>query len=112
MLLLNLVGAGSGLEYSNSSTGFRSCFLSFPSGARLELMAGPGFGGGIEDPGSRQRGWAHIAISVGSEEAVDDLTRRIEKAGYVILDSPRHTGDGSHESVILDPDGNRVEVTI
>ena len=31
--------------------------------------------------------------------------------GNTILDGPRRTGDGYYESLILDPDGNRVEIT-
>ena len=56
-------------------------------------------------------GYAHIAFSVGNQQAVDDLTARIRKDGYQIASEPRVTGDGYYESCILDPDGNRVEIT-
>lgn len=56
-------------------------------------------------------GYAHIAISVGTEEIVDQLTNKLEKDGYKKLDGPRRTGDGYYESVILDPDENRIEIT-
>jgi lactoylglutathione lyase len=64
--------------------------------------------------GSREQtlGWIHIAVSVGSRDAVDALTERLRSDGYMIDSEPRTTGDGYYESVVLDPDGNRVEITI
>jgi lactoylglutathione lyase len=55
-------------------------------------------------------GLAHFALSVGSERRVDELTQRLAHDGYPVLDGPRRTGDGYYESVVLDPDGNRVEI--
>ena len=43
---------------------------------------------------------------------VDALTGRLQSDGYRVTGLPRWTGDGFYESVILDPDGNRVEITI
>ena len=64
-------------------------------------------------PRDQQRlGWAHVAFALGSEEAVDDLTDLLRSDGYAILDGPRRTGDGYYESVVCDPDGNRVELTV
>ena len=62
-------------------------------------------------PVAQRMGLTHIAISVGSVEGVNQLIKNLEEAGIVIVDGPRRTGDGYYESVILDPDGNRVEVT-
>jgi lactoylglutathione lyase len=55
-------------------------------------------------------GLTHLALSVGSEERVNELTHRLRNDGYPVLDGPRRTGDGYYESVVLDPDGNRVEI--
>ena len=57
-------------------------------------------------------GYAHIAFSVGSKEMVDKLTTDLQAAGFKLLSGPRTTGDGYYESVILDPDGNSIEITI
>jgi lactoylglutathione lyase len=47
---------------------------------------------------------------VGSEDVVDALANRLRNEGIPILDGPRRTGDGCYEAVILDPDGNRIEI--
>ncbi len=56
-------------------------------------------------------GLIHFALSTGSEEAVDNLTRTLKDDGFEVVDGPRRTGDGYYESVVLDPDGNRIEIT-
>jgi lactoylglutathione lyase len=56
-------------------------------------------------------GYGHLAVSVGSEAAVE-LTARLVAAGVSRLDGPRRTGDGYYESVVADPDGNRIEITV
>lgn len=105
-----LFGAVAGPKYTNADKGFESYFLSFPSGgARLELMR-------RADIAARptvlaHTGWAHLAVSVGSAEAVDALTERLRSGGHKVIDGPRRTGDGYYESVVLDPEGNRVEIT-
>jgi lactoylglutathione lyase len=55
-------------------------------------------------------GLIHFAINVGSREKVDHLTEILRKDGYRIINEPRTTGDGFYESVVLDPDGNRLEI--
>ncbi len=105
-------GAIAGVKYVNPAKGFESCFLHFESGARLELMKSS-----IVEPlkhprGAQRMGLAHLAISVGSAYRVDELTSRLKQDGLEVLDGPRHTGDGYYESVALDPDGNRIEITV
>jgi lactoylglutathione lyase len=99
-------------KYHNPVKQFNSCFLSFDEGARLELMQMPGIPGVAGNAGQQYIGLTHFAISTGSKEKVDALTEEIRKAGFTVLGEPRWTGDGYYESVILDPDGNRVEITI
>lgn len=96
--------------YHNQKTGFRSCFLRFEDGARLELMNKPR----MEDPQKslNRTGFAHIAFSVGSAETVDSLTRRLEQDGYSVISGPRTTGDGYYESCIIALEGNQIEITI
>ncbi len=97
-------------QYSNPRTGFQSYFLSFENGARLELMQRADIA--PRNSGTEQVGLAHLAMSVGSRRAVDQLTERLRADGFQVVGEPRTTGDGYYESVILDPDGNRIEITI
>ena len=98
-------------KYTNTTKGFESYFLAFESGPRLELMQLNSMTDQGEAGLSPGFGLAHFAFSVGSKEAVDALTERLRKAGYEIVDDPRTTGDGYYESVVLDPEGNRLELT-
>ena len=103
-------GARAGARYRSANrAGFESYFLTFPDGeGRLELMQLPSLAAAAPAPAA---GWAHIALAVGSREAVDALTARMREAGVPVLSGPRVTGDGYYESVVEDPDGNHVEVT-
>jgi lactoylglutathione lyase len=102
--------ATAGPRYVNPATGFESYFLTFPGGgARLELMRVPDLSDAAAGP---RIGLAHVAFALGSVAAVDALTERLRTDGYTVADGPRWTGDGYYESVVLDPDGNRVELTV
>ena len=103
-------GAVAGTGYVNPAKGFESCFLSFADGARLEVMKTTHFTPLASEPGAQRMGWTHLAISLGSEQLVDELTQRLKRDGVPVLDGPRRTGDGYYESVVLDPDGNRIEI--
>ena len=103
--------ATAGPRYVNPAKGFESRFLSFEGGARLEVMRSSMVEAVKHAPGAQRMGLTHLAVSVGSEAGVDELTNRLRKDGYEALDGPRRTGDGYYESVILDPDGNRIEIT-
>lgn len=95
--------------YHNRITGFRSYFISFEDGSRLEIMNKPE----MEhlDKTVNRTGYAHIAFSVGSKGKVDCLTESLRDAGYEITSGPRTTGDGYYESCILDIEGNQIEIT-
>ncbi len=103
-------GATAGPTYLNPAKGFESCFLSFADGARLEAMTTTMLPLVGLSPGVQRLGLTHLAISVGSERLVDQLTQRLRDDGIAVVDGPRRTGDGYYESVIIDPDGNRIEI--
>ena len=103
-------GATAGLNYVNPAKGFESCFLSFDNGARLEAMTTTSLQLVQAPRGAQRLGLTHLAISVGSERLVDSLTERLRADGIAVVDGPRRTGDGYYESVVLDPDGNRIEI--
>jgi lactoylglutathione lyase len=103
-------GATAGPTYLNPAKGFESCFLSFADGARLEAMTTTTLPLIGLTPGVQRLGLTHLAISVGSERLVDQLTQRLRDDGIAVVDGPRRTGDGYYESVIIDPDGNRIEI--
>ena len=96
--------------YHNITTGFRSYFISFEDGARLEIMTKPEL---VDTEKALNRtGYAHIAFSVGSMEKVDELTERLRFAGYEVVSGPRITGDGYYESCIVAIEGNQIEITV
>jgi lactoylglutathione lyase len=103
-------GATVGDKYSNPTKGFESYFLSFGGGARLELMSTTILAPIKANRGVQRMGLTHLALTVGSELAVDDLTTQLRNDGFEVVDAPRRTGDGYYESVVLDPDGNRIEI--
>ena len=96
--------------YHNKNTGFRSYFISFKDGTRLELMKKPEM---TDDKKSLTRtGFIHIAFSVGSKEAVDFLTARMKGDGYKIISGPRTTGDGYYKSCVIGIEDNQIEITV
>lgn len=102
--------ATSNSGYQNKTTDFRSYFLSFDNGARLEIMNRPYMEDGEKD--LSRTGYIHIAFSLGSREGVDELTTRLKEDGYEVLSGPRVTGDGYYESCIVGIEGNQIEITV
>ena len=101
----------SGPKYTNDAKRFASYFINFGEcRTRLELMTNPNI-----QPYEGKRGYgmgvAHFAISVGGKDKVDALTERLRKDNFTIFSEPRTTGDGYYESVVLDPEGNYVEIS-
>jgi lactoylglutathione lyase len=105
-------GATAGATYTNPAKGFESRFLSFEGGARLEVMRSSMLEPARHKRGAQRMGLTHVAVSVGSKQRVDELANRLRQDGFEVVDGPRHTGDGYYESVVLDPDGNRIEITV
>ena len=109
LFFMTYLGAISNEGYHNPRTDFRSYFLTFDSGAQLEIMQKPQ----MEDlPKPQNRtGYAHIAFSLGSRAAVDELTRQLQKDGYQVISGPRTTGDGYYESCVVAVEDNLIELT-
>jgi lactoylglutathione lyase len=103
-------GCKCGEKYTNSSKGFESYFLSFEDGSRLEIMSKTAINESIKP--AEYLGFTHLAIGVGSKENVDHLTKKLLTDGFEVVGNPRTTGDGYYESVILDPEMNRIEITV
>lgn len=104
------MGAVSNTMYHNKTTEFKSYFLTFDDGARLEIMNKP-----VMDDSEKsmdRTGFIHIAFSVGSKEKVDLLTEQLKKDGYTVISGPRITGDGYYESCIVTVEGNQIELTV
>jgi len=102
--------AKAGERYHNPVKQFSSYFLSFEEGPRLELMHNPHIPFDHMESGAQQGGLIHFAVSLGSENKVNFLTERLRHDGFQVVEGPRWTGDGYYESVVLDPENNRVEL--
>ena len=96
--------------YHNKTTDFRSYFLSFDDGTRLEIMKKPQMSDETKE--LNRTGYIHMAFSLGSKEAVDHLTEKLKNDGYQLVSGPRTTGDGYYESCIVGIEGNQIEITI
>jgi lactoylglutathione lyase len=99
-------------KYTNSSKQFHSYFLTFRSGARLELMSMPDIPDNTNDRVIKQhKGIIHLAFGMNTMAEVDQKAVDLKAAGFPILSGPRRTGDGYYEFETLDPDSNRLEIT-
>ena len=107
---IKYLGAKSNSIYHNKKTDFKSYFLTFDSGCRLEIMTTPEL---VDDKKDLKRtGFIHIAFSVGSKEKVDKLTEILKADGFEVVSEPRTTGDGYYESCIVAIEENQIEITI
>jgi lactoylglutathione lyase len=91
---------------------FESYFVSFGDGSRLELMHMPTIPEGINANGHEAIGLTHIAFSMNTKEEVDAMAKKAHNWGCSIILEPHQTGDGYYEACVLDPEGNRVEITV
>ncbi len=107
---IKYLGAVANNGYHNKATDFRSYFLSFEDGARLEIMNRPQMQD--EEKFINRTGFIHIAFSLGSREKVDALTKQLRTDGYEVVSGPRTTGDGYYESCVIGVEGNQIEITI
>jgi lactoylglutathione lyase len=107
---ISYLDAKSNEGYHNKNTDFKSYFLTFEGGTRLEIMNKPN----MEDIDKTltRTGLIHIAFSVGSKEKVDKLTEQLKQDGYKVISGPRTTGDGYYESCIIGIEGNQIEITV
>ena len=94
-------------KYVNTVKQFSSYFITFEGGLRIELMNRADI---TAERAGENLGIAHLAINAGSREKVDRLTEIFERDGIIVVSKPRITGDGYYESVILDPEGNKIEI--
>lgn len=96
-------------RYENPVKKFSSYFISFSEGCRLELMKRIDI---VEKQASSDAlGITHLAFSSGSKADVLKLTELLRADGFIVASEPRMTGDGYYESVVLDPEGNPIEIT-
>lgn len=107
----NYFGGKSNEKYINEQKGFSSYFISFATGARLEIMHSIYLDNQSNANGDHHLGFIHLAISVGGSAMVDELTAQLKHDGYRVLSGPRTTGDGYYESCVLDPENNQIEIT-
>ncbi|MBA7582932.1 hypothetical protein ES708_24870 [subsurface metagenome] len=98
--------ARAGEKYDNPYKGFSSYFLTFSTGAKLELM----HKASIEEPEIKTE-WGHVAISTGSTDAVNSLIEKLRFKGVPVLSEPRYTGDGYYECIVCDPENNLIEIS-
>ena len=103
--------ASSGDAYYNHTKDFKSYFLTFDGECQLELMQMPGIPQTKNNPKKQFTGLIHFAIEAGSKQQVDELTEKLRSDGFRIVREPSTTGDGFYESAVLDPEGNRIEIT-
>lgn len=105
------LGAVASAPSTDPDTGVRSCVLDFCS-VRLELFELPSGREAVARP-ERTSGLVHLGFALGSADAVDELSKVIAASGHRVLEPPHRKGElGRYESIVLDPDGNRLKLTV
>ena len=107
---VNYLGGKSNDGYHNKKNDFRSYFITFDDGARLEIMNKPQLMDSAKD--LNRTGFIHVAFSLGSKEAVDSLTEKLKADGFEVVSGSRTTGDGYYESCIVGIEDNQIELTV
>lgn len=97
-------------KYINEKKGFESYFITFDDGARIELMSSINMSGNMQHKQCISSGYCHLAFYFSTKEKVDELTAKLTKEGFELIDGPRITGDGYYESNLFDPDKNKIEL--
>lgn len=102
------LGGRSNDKYINTNKGFESYFISFSDdGVSLEIMQRTDINKRMDEA---LLGFCHLAFWVSNKQALIDKTEQLREQGVKIIGEPRLTGDGFYESVILDIDGNQIEL--
>ena len=92
-------------------SGLQSCTLDF-CGLRLELLERPDHGEGAAVDGQSSV-LVYLSFALGTADAVDELSVVMAAAGHRVVEPPRRTCEvGCYESVVLDPGGNRLKLTV
>jgi lactoylglutathione lyase len=102
------LGAQASPLYEDPATGRRAVFLDF-CGVGLELIEPPATAERRPEP---RPGCAYIAFALGSADAVDRLAARLAAAGHPAIEPPHRSSEGCYQSVVLDPDGNHIALTV
>jgi lactoylglutathione lyase len=101
-----------GEKYINPAKQIELYELTFPDGGRVDLMQNPAIPANKNDVHGQFTGLIHFAFGVCSEETANSLVARLCADGIQIVSEPCRTGKGYYEYFLLDPDGNRVEITL
>lgn len=95
----------------NLGDGLRGCVLDF-CGVRLEVFEPPQSHHAATGDGRSPR-LLHLGFALGSADAVDELSRVLAAAGHRVVEPPHRACErGCYESVVLDPDGNRIKLSV
>lgn len=94
-------------KYENPKKGFASYFVSFESGPSLEIMSRTDISKECEP---ERIGLTHLAFHADTKDQVHQMIERFRADGHTIAGECRTSGDGYYEGVVLDPDGNPVEI--